>query len=128
MAQEQKTGEKEQDSFQYPPIVEHYYEFCKWLLPKVSKFQKDQKYILGARLQNTALDGLENIVSAAISEKNKKKDFIEKAILQLEHLRFFLRLSVQAVLLTPKSYLYGSELILGVLKMLTGWKKSLAHG
>ena len=120
-------NKKEEGGFQYPPIVERYYEFCRWLLPKVSKFQKDQKYILGARLQNTALDGLENIVSAAISEKSKKQDFIEKAILQLEHVRFFLRLSVQGMLLTPKSYLYGSELVLNVLKMLSGWKKSVAH-
>jgi hypothetical protein len=113
--------------YHYPPIVERYYQFCQWLLPKVSKFQKDQKYILGSRLQNKALDGLEHIVSAAISDKSKKLSLIEHAIMELEHLRFFLRLSVQSMLLSQKSYLYGSELVLNVLKMLAGWKKSIAH-
>ena len=35
------------EGVEMPPIVEQYYEFCAWLLPKVSKFEKDQKYILG---------------------------------------------------------------------------------
>jgi hypothetical protein len=52
------------------PIVEEYYEFCVWLLPEVSKFQKDQKYILGLRLQNNALEALEYILDAALSEKS----------------------------------------------------------
>ena len=47
-----------QSSFAFPAIVEHHYTFCAWLLPKISKFQKDQRYILGTRLQNAALDTL----------------------------------------------------------------------
>jgi hypothetical protein len=34
-----------------PPVVEQYDEFCAWLLPKMSKFEKDQMYIL-THLQN----------------------------------------------------------------------------
>jgi len=43
--------QKQEDykAIQLPPIVEQYYEFCVWLLPKVSKFKKDQKYILGVK-------------------------------------------------------------------------------
>jgi hypothetical protein len=122
--EENKAG---QDGFLYPPIVERYYEFCHWLLPKVSKFKKDQKYILGSRLQNTALDALECIISAAISDKKQKFKMVEVAIIKLEHLRFFMRLSVQGLLLSERSFLYGSEQVLHVLKMLSGWKKSLAN-
>jgi len=65
----------EQHSLKLPPIVEQYYEFCVWLLPKVSKFKKDQKYILGTRLQNSALESLELILSAALSSKKEKLPF-----------------------------------------------------
>ena len=115
----QQTG-----TFQLPPIVEHYYEFCVWLLPKVSKFAKDQKYILGVRLQNNALDALEYILDAALSNKSQKRPHIEKSILKLEHVRFALRLSLQQKMINAKSYAYGSEQILKVSKMLGAWKKA----
>ena len=99
---------------QLPPIVEEYYEFCVWLLPKVSKFQKDQKYILGVRMQNNALSALEHILDAALSEKSKKEPYLSAAILKLEHVRYNLRLSVQIKMVNTKSYAYGSKKILEV--------------
>ena len=103
------TAELQKDIFQMPPIVEHYFEFCVWLLPKVSKFQKDQKYILGARLQNNALDALEYILDAALSDKSNKRQHLETAILTLEHIRYCLRLSAQIKMINLKSYAYGSK-------------------
>ncbi len=49
-------------------MVEHHYNFCAWLLPKISKFQKDQRYLLGARLENAALDILEYLINASVTE------------------------------------------------------------
>ena len=68
------NNEQQKDTFQFPPIVEIYYEFCVWLLLKVSKFQKDQKYILGTRLQNNTLDVLEHVQKSCkliLINKNK---------------------------------------------------------
>jgi hypothetical protein len=45
------SNPKENEGAALPPIVEEYYDLCRWILAKVSKFQKDQKYILGTRLQ-----------------------------------------------------------------------------
>ena len=55
----------DQKEFSYPGIVERCYEFCAWLVPKISTFPKDQRYILGNRLQNSALDMLKAFVNAA---------------------------------------------------------------
>lgn len=110
---------------QLPPIVEEYYEFCVWLLPKVSKFQKDQKYILGTRLQNNALEALEHILNAALCEKSKKEPHLSLAILKLEHVRYNLRLSVQIKMVNPKSYAYGSKKIIEVSQKLGAWRKSI---
>ncbi len=119
------TSEQKKDMFQMPPIVERYYEFCVWLLPKISKFQKDQKYILGVRLQNNALDALEYILDAALSNKSNKRQYLEKAILKLEHVRFALRLSVQVRMINAKSYAYGSGQILSISKILGAWNKAV---
>lgn len=110
---------------QLPTIVEEYYEFCVWLLPKVSKFQKDQKYILGVRLQNNALEALEHILNAAVSEKSGKEPHISAAILKLEHVRYNLRLAVQIKMVNPKSYAYGSKKIIEVSQKLGAWRKSV---
>lgn len=118
--------QKDTNMIQLPPIVEQYYEFCVWLLPKVSKFQKDQKYILGTRLQNSALESLELILSAALSSKAEKLPFLEKGILKLEHTRFYLRLAVQIKMVTPKSYGYGSKKIIETSAKLGAWRKSIA--
>jgi hypothetical protein len=115
-------------TIQLPPIVEEYYTFCVWLLPKISKFSKDQKYILGTRLQNNALDALESIINAALSSKGNKVEYLSSAILKLEHVRYNLRLSVQVKMVNPKSYAYGSKKILEVSQKLGAWKKSVKNG
>ncbi|MEX0635558.1 MAG: four helix bundle protein [Ferruginibacter sp.] len=119
------TKQENTNALQLPPIVEEYYEFCVWLLPKVSKFQKDQKYILGVRLQNSALQALEHIVDAALSEKSKKEPHLSAAILKLEHVRYNLRLSVQVKMVNPKSYAFGSMKILDISQKLGAWRKSV---
>jgi hypothetical protein len=117
---------KAMEGLEMPPVVEQYYEFCAWLLPKVSKFEKDQRYILGARLQNTALDALELIINAAVSPRSEKAAHLGAALLKLEHVRFAFRLAVQIRMLNPRSYAHGSRSVLAVARKLGGWKKSLA--
>ena len=108
-----------------PPIVEEYYDLCKWILEKVSKFQKDQKYILGTRLQNSAMDILEHILDAALSERSKKEPFLINAMRKLEHIRYHLRLSVHSQMMTPRSYAYASKKIIGIGQKLGAWNKSV---
>ena len=79
------AARKAAEGVEMPPIVEQYYEFCAWLLPKVSKFEKDQKYILGTRLQNAALDALDLIINAALSPRDRKAQHLGEALLKLGH-------------------------------------------
>lgn len=108
-----------------PPIVEEYYDLCRWILAKVSKFQKDQKYILGTRMQNCTMDVLELIIDAALSERAKKEPFLINAIQKLEHIRYHLRLSVHAQMMMPRSYAYASKKIIGIGQKLGAWNKSV---
>jgi hypothetical protein len=33
------------------PVIREWYELTTWLLPKISKFPRDQKFLLGERSQ-----------------------------------------------------------------------------
>ncbi len=115
----------EPKEFSYPGIVERCYEFSAWLLPKISKFPKDQRYILGNRLQNGALDMLEAFVDAALAPGHTKISFLEEAQRRLEHVRFLLRLAYAIRMVNVKSYEYGSRVLVELGKMRGGWVRSL---
>jgi hypothetical protein len=111
-------------SFNFPGIVEHHYNFCTWLLPKINKFSKDQRYLLGARLENGALDMLEYLINASVSEGATKEEWLIKASQRLEHVRFQLRLSHSIKMINAKTYEYGSGSLVETGKMLGGWVKN----
>jgi hypothetical protein len=40
------------------------YRFILWLVPTVERFPRSQKFLLGDRMQSTALDVLERLIEA----------------------------------------------------------------
>src|SRR3984893_6693960 len=52
-------------SRQISPALERAYQFLAWLVPTLDKFPRRQKFLLGDRIENTALDVLEGLVEAA---------------------------------------------------------------
>ena len=48
------------------PALETMYQFLLWLVPAVEKFPRRQKFLLGDRIQTTALDVLERLIEATI--------------------------------------------------------------
>jgi hypothetical protein len=44
------------------PALEKAYQFVLWLIPTVEKFPRTQKFLLGDRLQSTALDLPEGLI------------------------------------------------------------------
>jgi hypothetical protein len=45
-------------------VLEKAYQFVLWLVPTVEKFPRAPKFLLGDRIQSTALDVLEGLVEA----------------------------------------------------------------
>ena len=41
------------------PAIEAHFQFLRWLIPTVEKFPRAEKFLLGDRVQSTALDVLE---------------------------------------------------------------------
>ena len=63
-----------------------------WLVPAVEKFPRTQKFLLGDRIQTTALDVLECLIEATYTRDRKGQ--LARANLGIEKLRFFFRLAV----------------------------------
>ena len=104
------------------PILPRLYDLILWFSPKISQFRKKYKYALGDRITNCFLDILELIIEAKYSSK-KKDHFLRKANLNLEKLRFLIRLAKDLQCLSIKSYEYGAKQINEIGKMVGGWEK-----
>jgi len=64
------------------------YRFVLWLVPTVEKFPRRQKFLLGDRLQATALDVLERLVEATYTRDRRRH--LTAATLGIEKLRLLL--------------------------------------
>ena len=49
--------------------LESHYHFVLWLIPTVDRFPRSQKFLLGDRIQSTALDVLERLVEATYTRR-----------------------------------------------------------
>jgi hypothetical protein len=53
-----------QASKRVSPVLEEHFRFLIWLVPALSKFRRDQKFILGERIQGLAQEVLEALIEA----------------------------------------------------------------
>ena len=72
------------------PALESHYRFLTWLIQTVERFPRAQKFLLGDRIQTSALDVLERLVEATYSKR--WGDCLAGANLGIEKLRFLFRL------------------------------------
>lgn len=96
-----------------------------WVIPKLEKFPRSQKFVLGDRIENLMLDILELLLNAAYS-KNKYKA-LKSASLKLEMLRYLIRLSKDLKLMNLKAYEFSARSIEGIGVSIGGWLKYSRH-
>nr|AQS29525.1 hypothetical protein [uncultured archaeon]AQS29586.1 hypothetical protein [uncultured archaeon] len=97
------------------------YEFIKWLHTLLNKFPKSEKYTMAQKIENTSLNFLENIIQS--NNDFYKKVSLQKAIVELDKLRIYFRLSNDLQFISFSQYEYGSKLIDEIGRMLGGWYK-----
>ena len=49
--------------------LETHYRFILWLVPAVERFPRNRKFLLGDRIQATALDVLERLIEATYTRR-----------------------------------------------------------
>jgi hypothetical protein len=101
------------------PLVTKTYDLILWILPKLGKFPKDQRYLLAERIENLLLDILEFLIEAVYSKD--KLYILRKINLKLEKLRFLIRISKDMRFININSYEFSSRSINEIGKMVGGW-------
>jgi len=97
------------------------YDLIVWFSPKITLFPKKYKYTLGDRLTSSMLSILEGIIEARYSKK--KEHFLRHCNLEIEKLRFLIRLSRDLQCLETNSYEYATTKLEEIGRMVGGWEK-----
>jgi hypothetical protein len=104
--------------------VEAHFQFLMWLVPTVDKFPRSQKFLLGDRIQATALDVLESLIEATYTRE--RKSHLSRANLGIEKLRFFFRLAVELHYVDRRRYEHAARTLDEVGRLIGGWAKAHA--
>jgi hypothetical protein len=106
------------------PALEAMYQFVLWLIPAVEKFPRSQKFLLGDRLQAQALAVLDSLIAATYTRE--RGGHLRAANLELEKLRFGVRLAKDLQHLDFKRYEHAVRAMDEVGRMVGGWIRSQA--
>lgn len=98
------------------------YDILLWLIKAVERFPRSHRFTLGDRIINKKLDILESLIKASYSRDKKK--YLNKANLDLEVLRYLMRLSKDTKILSLRRYEYISREMDELGRQIGGWSRS----
>jgi hypothetical protein len=104
--------------------LEAHRQFLLWLVPTVEKFPRSQKFLLGDRIQATALDVLEALIEATYSRD--RRSHLACANLGLEKLRHLFRLAVELKHLDARRYEHAARSLDDIGRLVGAWAKAHA--
>lgn len=104
---------------QLGPAAERMYQFLLWLIPAVEKFPRSQKFLLGDRIQTTALDVQERLLEATYSKARTRS--LSGANMAIEKLRMFFRLAYDLRYLDMRRYEHAARSLDEVGRLVGGW-------
>ena len=103
------------------PIFSRWMQFLEWLLPATEKFPKRVRFTFADRINNLALDIVEDLVEARYSRD--KQHHLQRINLRLEKLRMLLRLCHRLKYLPHQGYEHAMRALNEIGRMLGGWIK-----
>lgn len=103
------------------PVFVRWTEFVGWLLPTTEKFPKKVRFTFSNRIDNLALDVVEELVEARYSRN--KGEILKRINLKLERLRVLLRICHDLQYLPHRSYEFAVRSLDDVGRMVGGWIK-----
>ena len=105
------------------PIFSKTYDLLLWLLNHTEKFPKSERFRMARRLEDTLFYFYELLMQAARSAE--KMELLDQADLELEKLRFYLRMSHDRGLTSLHQVRFASSSLDEIGRLIGGWKKSL---
>ncbi|MBN1137801.1 MAG: diversity-generating retroelement protein Avd [Anaerolineae bacterium] len=105
------------------PLFAKTYDLLAYLFPAVDKFPRSHRAVLGRRIQETGLGMLDLLLSARKCPVEQRGSLLRQADLELDKLRYAVRLCHGISLLSLKQYRYASGLLAEVGRLLGTWIK-----
>lgn len=107
-------------------IFQKSFALVKKIYLYVTRFPKAQKYVLGARIEQAAIEAVMLVVTINNTQVAARGPLFNALILTLEKLRILLRLAHELSFLSTKGYELLSADVVELGKMASGWAKALA--
>jgi len=101
------------------------HDLVLWIVQKVETFPKPNRFSVGQRLIDTALDLLLLLVEAAY--RRDKREALATASVRTNALRFLLRLAHDLKLLSGSANAFATEHLDEVGRMVGGWERSMGR-
>ena len=103
-------------------IIQDFYDFMLWMIRHIEKYPRHHRYSLGYAMEGRMQRILELLLKAKY--RKDKKVLLDDVNIELELLRFQLRLSKDLAVLAVKSYGFGAKSLLAIGAQAGGWSKS----
>ena len=108
---------------QETPLFTKTFDLLVCLLQASEKFPRSQRIVLGRRIQETALGFLDLLLRARKCAVAERLDLLHQADVELDRLRYTVRLCQELGLLSLKQYQYAAGLLVETGKLLGTWVK-----
>jgi hypothetical protein len=103
-------------------VITRTYDLVAWSCPHLSKFPRSYRFILGERIERRLYDLLELLIQARYTRK--RQELLRQANLNLEVLRYQLRLAHALRCLRTNSYGHATRELNAIGRMVGGWQGS----
>ena len=102
-------------------VIADFYDFMLWTIKHTEKFPRHHRYSLGVSIE----DRLQKLLGLFLRAKysRDKTDVLNEANLELEILRFQMRLAKDLKVLPVKSHGYAAKLTKSIGSQIGGWLK-----
>jgi hypothetical protein len=109
-----------------PIVLVKWYDYAKWLLERVENFPKSQRFVLGQRLANQAMEVMDLFVEAPYARE--KTEILALANRRMEVLRWTVRMAKDRKLFTTAQFEFSARALNECGRMVGGWIKSRGGG
>lgn len=106
------------------PIIAKTYELYREIHALQRTIPKTDRHSLWVRVQNSALDVLEELLQVGYLSPENRANMLVKISAKVDILRVFLRLTFDVKAINNKKYLHLQEQLDEIGRMLGGWLKS----
>lgn len=105
-------------------VIADFYDFMLWLIRHTEKFPRHHRYSLGLAMENRLQLILSLLLQAKYSRDVARAESLHRANLEMEVLRFQLRLAKDLKVLPVRSQGYAAEVMQGIGAQVGGWLKA----